>query len=99
MAQNESSAEVIIQMTPTEEYYDNVHMIRVFEKEVHGKNYTKEETAAAFKWFSIAWKVKRDSIPDKKVYEHGRSFFQGEGQEEANNKVDGWNACRSEMLK
>ncbi len=37
------------------------------------------------------------TLPQRKPYQHGRDFFQGEGQEVANAKIDGWNECLEEI--
>jgi len=37
--------------------------------------------------------IKVMQLPTRKEYQHGRNFFQGEGQETANSEVDGWNDC------
>jgi len=86
-------------MTPIEKQYDTQRMIAAFDKEMRGRIYSDDATSQAFAWFRAGWEASQERVPDKKEYQHGRDFFQGEGQEVANAKVDGWNECRQEMLK
>jgi len=86
-------------MTPIEQHYDDIRMLAAFKKQMTGVQYGEEETADALAWFHAGWLAARESVPDKKEYQHGRDFFQGEGQDIANAKVDGWNECRAETLK
>jgi len=50
-------------------------------------NQTKEQILREIYWL----------LPSKKSYKHGRSYFQGEGQELDEAKIDGWNNCRDEI--
>jgi hypothetical protein len=86
-------------MSPIEEQYDRQRAEKAFLKEMENRQYGEEETRDAWGWFIAGWVASAARIPDRKEYQHGRNFFQGEGQEEANAKVDGWNECRREALK